>query len=134
MTTCSMRSAGTPVLTRAPLAATAPSSSAETSLSAPPGSPSPRLPPTHSDIGVRAPPRITTLEVIASSLISRNAGELVADHQRVNFICAFVRIDSLQITHVPHRLVLAGNAVGAEDGARGARDLERLAHVVALRH
>src|SRR5262245_48694075 len=40
--------------------ATAPRSIAETDASAPPGSPSPRLPPIHSAIGVRAPETITT--------------------------------------------------------------------------
>src|SRR5258705_8431512 len=40
--------------------AIAPRSIAETDASAPPGSPSPRLPPIHSAIGVRAPETITT--------------------------------------------------------------------------
>lgn len=41
-----------------------PSSSALTEASLPPASPSPRLPPSHSQNGVRAPPIITTSSVI----------------------------------------------------------------------
>src|SRR5262245_27464924 len=49
----------TPERSSAAFAATAPRSMAETEARAPPGSPSPRLPPIHSAIGVRAPVRIT---------------------------------------------------------------------------
>src|SRR5688572_7631608 len=123
MTTCSMRSAGTPVFSSAPFAATAPRSMADTSLSAPPAPPSPRLPPDHSAIGVRAPPSITTrvlfaCVIVLSSLVGRNAGQLVAEHERVNFVGAFVGVDRLQVAHMTHRLVLARDTVGTEDGAR----------------
>jgi hypothetical protein len=57
MTTWSM--AGDPARSSAPFAATAPRSMAEREARAPPGSPSPRLPPIHSAIGVRAPETMT---------------------------------------------------------------------------
>src|SRR5262245_64604906 len=50
----------TPARSSAPRDATAPSSIALTLARAPPFRPSPRLPPTHSAMGVRAPERITT--------------------------------------------------------------------------
>src|ERR1041385_5741883 len=54
-----MLSAETLARSRAARAATAPRSIADTLASAPPFCPSPRLPPTHSAIGVRAPERMT---------------------------------------------------------------------------
>src|SRR5689334_20373313 len=54
-----MVSGATPARDSAARDATAPRSIAETDASAPPGRPSPRFPPIHSAIGVRAPERIT---------------------------------------------------------------------------
>src|SRR5262249_37235051 len=54
-----MVSGRTPPRSSAAFAATAPRSMAETDASAPPGSPSPRLPPIHSAMGVRAPEMMT---------------------------------------------------------------------------
>src|SRR5574342_1024843 len=54
-----MVSGAIPPRSMAPRAATAPRSMAETEARAPPGSPSPRLPPIHSAIGVRAPETMT---------------------------------------------------------------------------
>ena len=59
MITCSTASAGTRERASAPFTATAPRSIADTPASAPPGLPSPRLPPIHSAMGVRAPPTMT---------------------------------------------------------------------------
>src|SRR2546425_12646537 len=53
--TWSMRSGVMPARSIAARAAMAPSSIADTLASAPPGWPSPRLPPIHSAMGVRAP-------------------------------------------------------------------------------
>src|SRR6266540_6389895 len=55
-----MVSGATPPRESAARAATAPRSMAETGARAPPDSPSPRLPPIHSAMGVRAPETITT--------------------------------------------------------------------------
>src|SRR5260221_7428509 len=59
MITWSMLSADTAARSSAARDASAPRSMAETLASAPPFCPSPRLPPTHSAIGVRAPERMT---------------------------------------------------------------------------
>ena len=59
MITWSMRSGVMPARSMAARAATAPSSIADRLASAPPGCPSPRLPPIHSAMGVRAPETIT---------------------------------------------------------------------------
>src|SRR5580765_1538119 len=55
-----MDSGATPPRVSAAFEATAARSIAESDASAPPGNPSPRFPPIHSAIGVRAPDRITT--------------------------------------------------------------------------
>src|SRR5262244_3056095 len=60
MITCSMSAGSRPARFTASLAAMAPRSMADTDARAPPGLPSPRLPPIHSVIGVRAPARNTT--------------------------------------------------------------------------
>src|SRR5580765_4291700 len=60
MMTWSIRPGERSARSSAARAAAAPSSIADTPASAPPFCPSPRLPPTHSAIGVRAPERITT--------------------------------------------------------------------------
>src|SRR5439155_7206328 len=54
-----MRSGGIPARSIAARAAAAPRSMAETGARAPPARPSPRLPPTHSAMGVRAPETMT---------------------------------------------------------------------------
>src|SRR5262245_43725111 len=54
-----MVSGATEARSNAALAATAPRSMAETDARAPPGNPSPRLPPIHSAMGVRAPDTTT---------------------------------------------------------------------------
>src|SRR6478672_7886633 len=60
MMTCWMSEGWSPARDTAAWAAMAPRSMAETEARAPPGLPSPRLPPIHSVIGVRAPARKTT--------------------------------------------------------------------------
>src|SRR5437867_2852145 len=54
-----MRSGGIPARSIAARAAAAPRSIADTGARAPPGRPSPRLPPIHSAMGVRAPETMT---------------------------------------------------------------------------
>src|SRR5262245_16290236 len=68
-----MPEGGTPARSRAPCAARAPSSMAETSLNAP----------TYSAIAVRAPARITTSSGIASNLLKPCVGELRLYHPRL---------------------------------------------------
>src|SRR5262245_49674099 len=71
MITCSMSAGPRCARSTAALAAMAPRSIAETLARAPPGLPSPRLPPIHSVIGVRAPARMTTS--FLSTFILRSA-------------------------------------------------------------
>ena len=52
--------------------------------------------------------------------------------QRVDLVGALIREDRLQVGHVTDHRVFEGDPVGAEDGARRAGNLERIAHVVEL--
>lgn len=42
-----------------------------------------------------------------------DAGDLLAEHQRVNVVRAFIGLDRLEVAHVAHHRVGGGNAVGA---------------------
>src|SRR4029077_6805598 len=55
-----------------------------------------------------------------------------AEDQRVDVVRAFVGIDGFEIAQHAHHVELVGDAVAAVDVARHARDLERLAAIVAL--
>src|SRR5262245_7764713 len=66
MTTCSTAAGSTPARDSAARTAIAPRSFAEMSLKRPPGVPAPVLPPTHSAIGVRAPPITTARAALAA--------------------------------------------------------------------
>ena len=52
----------------------------------------------------------------------------------MDVVRALVGVDGLQVHHVANDRVLVGDAVGAEDLPAGARRLQRLPDVVALRH
>src|SRR5215471_3575148 len=54
------------------------------------------------------------------------------EDQRVNVVRAFVGVDGLEIAQHAHHVELVRYAVAAMDVARHARDLERLAAIVAL--
>src|ERR1044071_6975426 len=69
---------------------------------------------------------------IGSSRVRRKASDIGANHQRMDLMRAFIRIDRLQVDHVPEDRMLEADAVGAEHAAHRACDLERHRHVVAL--
>src|SRR5207245_5253641 len=61
-----------------------------------------------------------------------DAGDVFADDQRVDVVGALVGEHRFQIAHMTSRLVLYGDAVGAEEVARVAGDVAGHADVVAL--
>src|SRR5262245_5556801 len=62
------------------------------------------------------------------------ASDVAADDQRVDVVRALVRVDRLQIHHVPDDRVLVHDAGRAQDVARQSGAVERHLHVVHLRH
>src|SRR6185369_4950558 len=58
--------------------------------------------------------------------------QVASDDQRMHVVRAFVRIHGLEIQHVADHRILVDDAVRAETVAREPRDVQRLAHVVAL--
>ena len=67
----------------------------------------------------RTPDRRDAGERLAETRVCISDGALVGEHR-------------LQVVHVPDHRVLQRDAVGAQDGAGGAADLQRLPHVVEL--
>src|SRR6185437_1125134 len=61
-----------------------------------------------------------------------DAGDGAAEDQSVDVVGAFIGVDGFQIRGVTHHVVLDLDAVAAMHVARGARDVERLAAIVAL--
>src|SRR5204863_3717188 len=64
--------------------------------------------------------------------VRRVASDVLADDQRMDLVGAFVGVDALEIDHVAKDRVLEADAVGAEDAAGSAGDLEGHRDVGAL--
>src|SRR5690606_24560386 len=84
----------------------------------------------------RGPPRqgargsgVWAVDVSAEGGVARHG---LADDQRVHLGRALVGEHRLQVVHVPDHRILQGDAVGAQDRAGGAADLQGLGHVVEL--
>src|SRR5690242_2935034 len=60
----------------------------------------------------------------ARLLEGRQAGDVLAEDQRVDVVGALVGEDRLQVAHVAAGLVLVGDPVRAEEVSRRPRDLE----------
>src|SRR5438874_353776 len=76
------------------------------------------------------PPRKTPPHT--RSRVRRVAGHILADDQRMDFVGALVGVDALEIDHVAEDRVLEADAVGAEDAASRAGNLEGHRDVGAL--
>src|SRR5204863_9897563 len=76
--------------------------------------------------------RIRRLVVALLSLDRADARHRLPDDQSMDVVSALVRINTLEIRHVPHRRVLGQNPIGAKEAPGLARDIRRRAHVVAL--
>src|SRR3954447_24406966 len=61
-----------------------------------------------------------------------NAGDRPAEDQSVDVVGAFVGVDGFQVRGVAHHVIFDLDAVAAVHVAGGARDVERLAAIVAL--
>src|SRR5258706_6364120 len=76
---------------------------------------------------------MSTPSPIPTNLLVRgNPRDRLADDQRMDVVRALVRVDRLEVAHVPAALVLVGDAARAQDLPGGARDLERALHFVHL--
>src|SRR5438093_4365838 len=64
----------------------------------------------------------------------RDPSDFLANSEQVDLVRAFVGKDRLEIGHMPHYWIFEADAVGAEDATRLTGDLQRLAHIVHLRH
>src|SRR5258707_7003236 len=62
------------------------------------------------------------------------AGDFFADDELVDVVGAFVGEDGFEIVHVAHDAVIVDDAVGAENVARLAGDVERDANVIHFEH
>src|SRR4051795_436720 len=69
---------------------------------------------------------------LTRSLEGRDAGDVLADDERVDVVRALVREHALEVQHVAAALVLVGHAVGAEDVAGVARAVAGHRDAVAL--
>src|SRR5262245_35968048 len=67
-------------------------------------------------------------------LVGPKAGQRLPDHERMDLGRALVRQHRLEVVHVADHRILERDAARAQDRARLARDLERLADVVQLAH
>src|SRR3546814_5525105 len=61
-----------------------------------------------------------------------NAGDRTPDNQSMDVVGAFIGVDRLKILGVPHHIVLGRDTVTAQHVPGDARDVQRLAAVVAL--
>src|SRR2546422_8191347 len=61
-------------------------------------------------------------------------GDLLADGQQMDLVSPLVGKDRLEIGHLPHHRIFEADTVGPQNATRLAGDLQRLAHVVHLRH
>src|SRR5260370_2106223 len=66
--------------------------------------------------------------------VGGDAGDFFADHQFVNVVGAFVGENAFEIVHVAHDAVVVHDAVGAENVARFAGDLQSDGDVVHFQH
>jgi len=60
------------------------------------------------------------------------AGLRPPQHQGMDIVGALIGVDGFQVQHMPHHMIVVGDAVAAMHVAGGARDLQRLAGIVAL--
>ena len=67
-------------------------------------------------------------------LKSVEAGEAAAKDQGVDFVCALIGVDRLQVQHVADDREFERNAAGAMDGTRHTGDFERLGYAIFLGH
>src|SRR5437588_739168 len=63
-----------------------------------------------------------------------DAGDVPPEDQRVDVVGALVGVHRFEVGGVPHRVILQGDAVPPEDGARLPRHAQRHPDVVALGH
>src|SRR2546422_429640 len=103
----------------APRAATAPKSIAERDASAPPGWPSPRLPPIHSAIGVRAP---ETMTMSGRLLVGKGLLLVVEDSiERVGARCRVGRARGGRGARGRHATIATGHRSSAVLGSKAMR-------------
>src|SRR6266567_914084 len=69
---------------------------------------------------------------LAPSAVGGDAGEGLADRERVDLLGALVGQHRLQVVGVPDHRVLQRDAVGAQNGTRGPGDVDRRANVAHL--
>src|SRR3546814_14992231 len=85
---------------------------------------------------IRRPPRSTrTVTLFPYTTLFRscwNAGDRTPDNQSMDVVGAFIGVDRLKILGVPHHIVLGRDTVTAQHVPGDARDVQRLAAVVAL--
>src|SRR5690606_38934629 len=76
--------------------------------------------------GPEPPPSVKTARVVVDCrppLEGGEAGQVLAEHERVDIVRPLVGVDGLEVRHVAHGLVLDEDAVGAEQTACLARDV-----------
>src|SRR5271165_1892597 len=66
--------------------------------------------------------------------VGGDAGDFFADHQFVDVVGAFVSENAFEVVHVAHDAVVVDNAVGAEDVAGLAGNVQRDADVIHFQH
>src|SRR3954471_16818591 len=72
--------------------------------------------------------------MVESPLESVYAGDVRADDEGVNVMCALVSLHRFQVHHVAHDGVIVRHTVGAENVTRHARAFQRHPHIVPLEH
>src|SRR5687768_4925571 len=71
-------------------------------------------------------------QALSISAVRGDAGDGFAEDQRVDVVRSLVGLDRLEVAHVAHHRVLAGDAVGPEDIPSLTGDVEGDFAVVAL--
>jgi len=69
-----------------------------------------------------------------TSFICGNAGDALADHQRVDVIGTFIGLDGFEVAHVAHERLLVRDSVRAEKIASHSSTIERHGRIIALQH